>query len=188
MRRLTTFGLALSLLAAGCSNESGSTAAAVASAEVTARVEESMGTGAVVDPGATEVLEGCRIEIVEDEYGFETEIVVCDDEPASTTSSIPATDLASWLESRDARAVANALYSIVILQDGCNGTETIAQLEALAGAAPEAVAGPLEAAVADLYRMAAACKADDAEWQRALEDALDDLDTLAAILRGAPNA
>jgi hypothetical protein len=88
MRRLATLTLCLALLTAACSDGDGPNDAAAASAEVMARVEAAIGEQVALDPGEVVVPEGCRLLIETDEYGFETEFVVCDHEsPATTTTS-----------------------------------------------------------------------------------------------------
>lgn len=192
MRIRTTVAalLAVALVTGACSNGAEDPHAAEVAAEVLNRVDEEMGAREAVESGEVVVPEGCRLEIVTDEYGFEVEVVVCDDDPGTTTttSSIPEGDLDAWLESRDARRFANALYAIVIQQEGCTNPDAIDDLRARASAAPAVVAGPVLDAAESLDRMVAACGTDIDAWQRALEDALDDLDTLAALLGEAPDA
>jgi len=187
MRRLTTLALSLALLAAACSEDPGPDAAADASAEVMAMVEEALGSQVPVDPDEIVVPEGCRIVIEVDEYGFETEILVCDEDPATTTTTIATTGMTGWLESPDARAVANALVNVVLMQEGCTDTRPIDRLADLLDSAPPLIGSSLEEALPDLYRMAAACD-DPNEWQAALEAALDHLEAASAILKGDPNA
>jgi len=152
MRRLTTLALSLALLAAACSEDPGPDAAADASAEVMAMVEEALGSQVPVDP-----------------------------------TTIATTGMTGWLESPDARAVANALVNVVLMQEGCTDTRPIDRLADLLDSAPPLIGSSLEEALPDLYRMAAACD-DPNEWQAALEAALDHLEAASAILKGDPNA
>jgi len=188
MRRLTTLALSLTLLAAACSEDPGPDAAAKATAEVMAMVEQALGAQIPVDPDEIVVPEGCRIVIEVDEYDFETEIVVCDEDPSpTTTTTIATTDVTGWLESPDARAVANALVNVVLMQEGCADTTPIDRLADLLESAPPLIGSSLGQAIPDLYRMATACDDPD-EWQAALEAALDHLEAASAILNGDPNA
>ena len=205
MRHLTAFTLCLALLAAACSPGDGNDDAAAASAEVMARVEAAMGVQTPLDPGEVAVPEGCRLVIETDEYGFETEIVVCDDEPPATTatsggtspggedpttstmvsaSTVPA-EMSTWGGSKDARGVAHNLRRVLVEQTGCYESQDLIALENLVASSPAEIRSTLQAAVADLKRSADLCNVDEIGWQEALKAALDDLEDVTAVFEEA---
>jgi hypothetical protein len=164
------------------------------------RVNGVLGEETTMEPGEIEVPEGCRLEIELDEYGFETELVVCDD-PAETTapageatgepettiapettepSEPPA--LADWAGSAEARNLARRLRRVLIEQSGCQSSQELILLEADVEAAPTEIRQPLLDAVAALWRSAESCNVDAEAWRAATEEALDRLEQVAVIL------
>jgi hypothetical protein len=200
MRRLPLLAVGV-ILAAACSNAdlSSGSLSPIAS-EVLARVDAVLGEDAGPEPGAAEVPEGCRLVIELDEYGFETELVVCEEpaepsttvpsgtvpgEPGETTTSSPpdeAPDMAAWVGSQKARDLARRLRPVLIGQSGCAGPHDLIALTNQAAAAPDEIRAPLQEAVAALARSAHLCNVDVAGWQAATETALDHLEQVLEIL------
>ncbi|MBU1492338.1 MAG: hypothetical protein KJ956_00010 [Actinobacteria bacterium] len=184
--------LAATLLLSGCSTGSSpSETISPTAAEVLAGVEAALGEQEPLDPGEVVVPEGCRLVVETDEYDFETEVVVCDEEPATTDPGSTATTttalpqpapLEGWGGSADARAVARRLRDAVVEQTGCESPQDLITLESLTETVPAEVAASFSAAVEDLRRSAELCNIDVAGWQAALESALDHLEEMTAIL------
>jgi hypothetical protein len=214
MRRLLTFVLVSLLMTAACSDGASAPEAAEAAAQVIARVNAATVNPTPVDPGEAVVPEGCRLVVETDEYGFETEIVLCDEEPeeppasttapagtgdtadtadtadteSTTTSTIAPADplsLEEWIGSADARGTARWLRRLAIGQTGCESPADLVTLENLALSAPPEIREPLVAAATDLRRGSELCNDDVRGWQEALESALDHLEDLTAILEEA---
>jgi len=200
MRRLPLLAVGV-ILAAACSDaDLTSGAPSPVAAEVLARVDAVLGEDARPEPGAVEVPEGCRLVIELDEYGFETELVVCDEppeqsttvpsgtvpgEPGGTTTSNPpdqAPDMAAWVGSQEARDLARRLRPVLIGQSGCEGPHDLIALTNQAAAAPAEIRAPLQEAVAALAQSAHLCNVDVAGWQAATETALDHLEQVIEIL------
>jgi len=189
MRRFAALILCLSLVTVACSDgDDPDGTAAAASAEVMARVEAVFGEQPSLDPGEVVVPEGCRLVIEKDEYGFETEIVACDDDldPAMPTEGEEvAPELSAWGGSGDARGIARNLRRVLVEQTGCNTPQDLISLENLVAASPAEIRPLMQAAVADLRRSADLCNVDAAGWQQGLEDALNDLDDVVAVFEEA---
>jgi len=185
MLRFAALILCLSLTAVACSDgDDPDDGTAAASAEVMARVEAIFGEQTPLDPGEVAVPEGCRLVIETDEYGFETEIVACDEAPNTTVpaeSEGVVAELSAWGGSVDARGVARNLRRVLVEQTGCNTPQDLIALENLVDVSPAEIRPLLQAAVTDLRRSADLCNVDVAGWQQALEDALDDLDDAVAV-------
>jgi len=185
MHRSAKLTLCLTLLTAACSPGEGSDGAAAASARVMARVEAIFGEQTPLDPGEVAVPEGCHLVIEMDEYGFETEIVACDQVPGTTPpgdDGVVAPELSTWGGSVDARSVARNLRRVLVEQTGCHNPQDLIALANLVDAAPTEIRAHLQAAVADLNQSADLCNVDVAGWRQALQAALDDLEGVIAVL------
>ncbi len=86
MRRSLSLAVLTALLATACTGGAEDDRPAALAAEALHRVDAALGERPDLDPDEVVVPEGCRLVVETDEYGFETEIVVCDD-PATTTTT-----------------------------------------------------------------------------------------------------
>ena len=203
MRRRCLATALLPVLIAACSGSTPSDPSLSPTAsEVLHRIDDALGEQAPLDPDQAVVPEGCRLVIETDEYNFETEVVVCDEDPTTTTTTsgtqvgstdsttttttivlVEPADLEGWGGSEDAREIARRLRRVVVEQTECDTQRDLIALENLATAIPLEIKESFLAALQDLRRSAESCNVDDAGWRRALEDALDDLEQMLAVLR-----
>jgi len=186
------------LLATACSSEAEESVLSPTAAAVLGRVDAALGEQAPLDPDEVAVPEGCRLVIETDEYNFETEVVVCDEEPTTTstsegtegsdTTTPPTTtpfeppSIAEWMGSSDARSLARRLRRALVEQSGCESPRDLIALENLAAHTPVEVRDLFLAATQDLRRSADLCNLDVAGWRDALEDALDHLAEITTVL------
>jgi len=194
--------LLLAALLTACSSESDALGLSSTAIEVLARVDAAFGEQAPLDPDEVVVPEGCRLVIEKDEYNFETEVVVCDEEPTTTTSTSEGTEgpdttvppatapfeppsLAEWMGSSDARSIARRLRRALIQQSGCESSQDLNALENLAARTPIEIKDLFLAAMQNLRRSADLCNLDVSGWRGALEDALDDLADITTLLEAA---
>jgi hypothetical protein len=197
---LAIVGLVVVLILGACSGSTADEAAiSPIAAEVLNRVEAVVGPQEQADPTEPVAPEGCRFETQLDEYDFEVQVIVCDDDPEPTTSteateSTEATDsteagaetprgLLEWAGSDDARQVALVLRKVLIEQTGCDHPQDLIALANLLTAMPIELQESFAAAIQDLQRSADLCNADVSGWRNAVEDALDDLQLMVAVLQ-----
>jgi len=176
LRLLLALGVALALVATGCSSDDADPqAGADVAASVLSSVEATLGT-ATTTPEPDAVPDGCHIERTEDEYGFPVDIVVCDGEPDPDAEPDEDLTFVEWAGTEDADALSALVRDALVVRGGCADDELIRALDLAAAASPADVRAPLEVLAAEIAQAAAFCGTDATQWEAHLRSAIASLE------------
>jgi len=168
MKKLLTLTAALALLATACGSPGPEIQSTAVVADVLGSVEavQAAAAAAAAEAPTPSVPPGCRLVTELDEYGFEVDVIKCDDEVP------PVPENPEWLGSDSAKQAATMMRQALVDQAECGTRATYGELKTLVAASLPEYREPLLAAVAALEQGAAHCNTDKDAWAEAMSRAI----------------